>query len=931
MSLPPDRRSSWLSASPYLDTALDLPPEERVRFIEGLRARSPDLAAHLDAWLAQCEALESEGFLDDTVGAAPPERLAGMRVGPYELLTPIGHGGMGSVWRGRRVDGRYDADVAVKLLNVSLVGRGGETRFSQEGRILASLAHPGIARLIDAGASAIGQPYLVLEFVDGVPIDEYCEAHGLDVDARVRLMLDVIAAVAHAHANLIVHRDLKPSNVLVTAAGGVKLLDFGIARLLAPDATTAPNLTREGDAVLTPAYAAPEQVGHGAITTATDVYALGVLLHELLSGRHPAEPHLDSPAELLRAITEVDSPPMSSRVSTDGARGSAATLAASRGTSPARLRVRLHGDLDTIVATALKKVPTERYASADALANDLRRTLAHEPIAARPASAWYRLARFTRRHRLGVTAGVMAAAVLLVGIGLLATSLVATRRAREAADRRFNQLRGLSAQVFALDSKLEYVPQAVQAREALVAMSLEYLAGLAADARADRDLMLEIIEAYQRVARIQGVTVGRTLGKSAEAMKSLATADRLVETLLAENPRDLRVLELSTTIRHDLMTLTDTMGRKDELPGRVAAAVERFEAVLADPRASDDERRRVARRYVNAAVSAANTRRYDDAIRYATRYLGLVQGLAMRPSERGFGLSVLANAQRLSGRLDDALLTIRDARAAFALVPATDPSLPFNRYGLLLREGFILGEDDGVSLERPAEAIVAFRAAFDEQNAIALGDAGDATSRSRAATAARELGDVLRWQQPRDAMAVYDLGLTRLRERPDDVANQRNTATLLAHSAYALRRLGRPDAAADRLTRAEALLVAVHDLPAQDVPLDGPVYEVLLARADHEAEAGTPSEAVRRYQNLLAQVLRSAPAVEQDLALAERLARLYDATARAERRAGGAGAAATLEARRRALWEHWARQLPGNPFVARRLTASPIEPVAPPR
>ena len=142
MSLPPDRRSSWLSASPYLDTALDLPPEERVRFIEGLRARSPDLAAHLDAWLAQCEALESEGFLDDTVGAAPPERLAGMRVGPYELLTPIGHGGMGSVWRGRRVDGRYDADVAVKLLNVSLVGRGGETRFSQEGRIIASFRRP---------------------------------------------------------------------------------------------------------------------------------------------------------------------------------------------------------------------------------------------------------------------------------------------------------------------------------------------------------------------------------------------------------------------------------------------------------------------------------------------------------------------------------------------------------------------------------------------------------------------------------------------------------------------------------------------------------------------------------------------------------------------------------------------------------------------
>lgn len=921
-----ERQERWRSASPYLDTALDLPPAERAAWLADLRASTPDLADQITQWLAECEAMEASEFLEGAVALEPARTaLAGLDVGPYRLLEPIGHGGMGSVWLGERADGRFEGKVAVKLLSAALVGRTGEARFAQEGQILARLAHPQIARLLDAGTTAVGQPYLVLEYVEGMPIDRYCDEHRLDLRGRLALFLDVLAPVAHAHASLVVHRDLKPSNVLVTPMGQVKLLDFGIARLLDdPGSSPGPALTREGDSVLTPAFAAPEQMRGEVVTTATDVYALGVLLHLLLTGAHPAEPHLDDPAALMRATTEIDPPLMSSRAL-------AASVAECRGTTPERLRNHLRGDLDTIVATALKKAPRERYASVDAMAGDLRRHLAHEPIQARAASTWYRLARFTRRHRLGVTAGAAAAAALILAIGLLVASLLATGRARDAADRRFNQLRGLSAQVFALDSQLEYVPEATRAREALVAMSLEYLAGLAADARADRDLMFEIIEAYQRVARIQGVTVGRTLGKSAEAEQSLQTAEGLVESLLAEDPRDLRALELSTTIRHDLMTLADTQGRKDELPRRVAGAVERFEAVLADPRASGDERRRVARRYVNAAVSAANVRQYDDAIRYATRYLALVQALDMRPSERGFGLSVLANAQRLSGRLDEALATIRDARSAFALVPATDPSLPFNRYGLLLREGFILGEDGGVSLERPAEALVAFRAAFDEQNAAALRDVADATSRTRAATAARELGDVLRWQQPRDAMAVYDLGLQRLSERPDDSANQRNTATLLAHSAYALRRLGRAGEAAARLARAEELLVATKDLPAQEVPFDGALYEVLLARADHEADTGQASDAARRYRDLLAQVLRQVPAVEQDLTLAERLARLYDATAIAERRAGAADAAMALDDRRRALWEHWGRRLPGNPFVARRLQASRNQKDASPR
>ena len=216
--MPDHRRQSWQTASPYLDTALDLPPHERAAWLAAIRAENPGLADLVEGWLATCEALEQDDFLDGAAAVEPARSaLAGLQLGGYRLVEPIGHGGMGSVWLAERTDGRYEGRVAVKLLNASLVGRAGEERFAREGRIVARLSHPQIAHLIDAGVSPIGQPYLVLEYVDGEPIDHYCDAHQLSVDGRVRLFLDVLAPVAHAHANLVVHRDLKPSNVLVTA------------------------------------------------------------------------------------------------------------------------------------------------------------------------------------------------------------------------------------------------------------------------------------------------------------------------------------------------------------------------------------------------------------------------------------------------------------------------------------------------------------------------------------------------------------------------------------------------------------------------------------------------------------------------------------------------------------------------------------------
>ena len=427
-------RERWQVISPHLDRAMEMAEGELEPWLTSLRTEDPALAADLEALLEERGAVDREGFLEGSVSLPPPASLTGQRIGAYTLVSAIGQGGMGSVWLARRSDGRFEGQAAVKLLNASLVGRAGEERFRREGSILARLTHAHIARLVDAGVSAVGQPYLVLEHVEGEQIDHYCDGKGLNVEERVRLFLDVLAAVAHAHANLIVHRDIKPSNVLVGTDGQVKLLDFGIAKLLEGDggAGEATALTREGGRALTPEYAAPEQVMGASVTTATDVYALGTLLYLLLTGRHPAEGALKSPADLVRAIMETEPRRLSDVVAGKTRKPEAfAANAAVRGTTPEGLARVLKGDLDVIVGRALKKRPEERYASVTAFSEDLKRYLNDEPISARRETLAYRATKFVRRHPRG--AGAAAAAVLLLAglVGFYTARLAAERdRAR---------------------------------------------------------------------------------------------------------------------------------------------------------------------------------------------------------------------------------------------------------------------------------------------------------------------------------------------------------------------------------------------------------------------------------------------------------------------------------------------------------------------
>ncbi|HKY31376.1 MAG TPA: protein kinase [Candidatus Polarisedimenticolia bacterium] len=409
----------WHAVSSHLERAMDLPEQERLLLVEALRQQDPALAAFLQGLLDEYRTLLGKGFLDQDAGPLPGEAAhAGQALGAYTLLSAIGQGGMGTVWRARRSDGRFDRDVAIKFPSIARMGEAGRERFRREGQFLARLSHPHIADLVDAGITDAGHPYLVLEHVQGSAIDRHCDERRLDIPSRITLFLDVLSAVAHAHANLIVHRDLKPSNVLVDSKAQVKLLDFGVAKLLEEGSVTGPQtaLTREGGAAITLEFAAPEQLTGGHVQTTTDVYSLGVLLYLLLAGRHPAGAGPWPAADLVKAIVETDAPRMSEAARAGGDAEAAGAIAHNRATTPARLAHMLKGDLDTIVAKAVKKDPRDRYAAVTALAEDLGRYLHRQPITARPDTVGYKAARFVQRNRLSVALATLAFATAIAGV-----------------------------------------------------------------------------------------------------------------------------------------------------------------------------------------------------------------------------------------------------------------------------------------------------------------------------------------------------------------------------------------------------------------------------------------------------------------------------------------------------------------------------------
>ena len=549
----------WEQIRGVLENAMGMTPPERAVFVEKACGGDQALRQEVEALLASHDELAAEQrpeFLNGltlAVSAADglphqAEPWIGRAVGPYQIIEQIGAGGMGEVYRAVRDDAQYQKQVAVKLVRAGQDSGLVASRFKNERQILASLDHPNIGRLLDGGTTQEGVPYLIMELIAGQPIDDYCDHHRLDIAHRLGLFLKVCSAVEYAHSRLIVHRDLKPSNILVTTEGVPKLLDFGIAKILDPGAfgdglEATMTLLR----VLTPGYASPEQVRGETITTASDVYSLGVVLYELLTGHHPYRVPTRTADAISRAVLEFEPEKPSSVVRrSEAAPGpdqteiTPAEVGAAREGTPDRLSKRLLGDLDNIVLMALRKEPERRYVSVERFAEDIRRHLENRPVLARQDTFGYRTSKFISRHRAAMAVAVLATVALLFATGVTLREARIARAERVRAERRFNDVRALAnSLMFEIHDGIRNLPGSTPVRKLLVERALQYLDSLAQESRGDTALQRELAAAYTRIGEVQGSPFSANLGDIEGAVQSYQKALAISRSLADADPGSL--------------------------------------------------------------------------------------------------------------------------------------------------------------------------------------------------------------------------------------------------------------------------------------------------------------------------------------------------------------------------------------------------------
>ena len=563
--------------------ASELAAEERESFLARESADRPTVLAEVKELLRANESVESDGFMRqpaleqqarETATQLPHEDRAGQIAGRYRFLKLIGEGGMGEVYRAE--DTALARPVAIKLIRSVLKTKEILRRFDNERQILAQLNHDHIARLFDVGTTADGVPFLVMEYVDGRPIDNYCRDQAIGLRERLKLFRSVCSAVQYAHQNLIVHRDLKPGNVLITNEGHAKLLDFGIAKLL--DASTETAATATIFRVMTPDYASPEQVKGDPVTTATDVYALGVMLYELLTGALPYKISKRTTDEIIKAICEQEPLKPSSRIADGGMRkaGSEASETGSAANLQCAIRnpKSLQGDLDNIVLKALRKGPARRYQSAADFSEDIRRFIDNEPVSARQDTFGYRTSKFIQRNKVSATAA--AAAILMLILGGMATAWQAHRARvqRSIAEERFNEVRQLAhAVMFDYHDAIATLPGSTKVRERMVKDSLNYLDKLEQQAGDDRTLMREIAAAYLRVGDVQGRPYYANLGDTGGALESYRKSLAIRQRLMALEPNN-------AELREELAMSYERVGRLDTALGQPAAAIENSQQAI---------------------------------------------------------------------------------------------------------------------------------------------------------------------------------------------------------------------------------------------------------------------------------------------------------------------------------------------------------------
>lgn len=843
MSMTPER---WQRINEMFHAALVLDGKERSAFLVAQSAGDDALRGKVAALLASHE--QAEGFIQGSVfGDAAQllvedeaEAMIGQHVGLYKINREIGRGGMGTVYLATRDDDQYQKQVAIKV-----VKRGMDTdlvlaRFRNERQILAGFDHPNIARLFDGGSTETGLPYFIMEYIEGQAIDEYCDDRRLSTAARLELFRTVCSAVQCAHQNLVIHRDIKPSNILVTAAGVPKLLDFGIAKLLHSETTQGTATTAIVQRLMTPEYASPEQVRGEHVTTVSDVYSLGVLLYELLSGHSPYHFKTRLPQDIAQVISDSEPEKPSTvinrveEVTTGGRKGTKLTpesVSKTRDGRPEKLRRKLAGDLDNIVLMAMRKEPVRRYSSVGQFSEDIRRHLEGLPVVARKATLSYRGAKFIRRNTVAVAAAAVISLILIVGIAATgwATHVARRERARaEAAgaraERRFNQVRKLAHSVlFDYNEAIQDLPGSTPVRERLVQDALEYLDSLAGEANDDPSLQRELATAYEKVGDVQGRTLRANMGDTSGAKDSYRKALRIRESLVAANPKD-------SSARSDLADSYREFGRLLWTASDTAGGLEnaRKDVFLREDLTAENPTNMQAR--FNLGVSHADVGEMlleqgvtTDAAESLGRALAVFEALlAAEPSNEKYRLAVAFVCQKSSevmlwqGDAVDALATIRKA---LALDTKLSGAYPMNTH--YHQEVGIDYEKVGNTLENLGDfngALESYRKElriFEEQSVT---DPANAQFRSDLSSAYLKVGSMLaRIGKPADAL-LHQRRALAIREElatadPLDLWKRWDLIESYAKTSNALAKDGNTVGALDACRKTQALLADTIDDP----------------------------------------------------------------------------------------------------------------------
>jgi serine/threonine protein kinase/tetratricopeptide (TPR) repeat protein len=822
---------AWEKIETVFLTAADLPVEERRIFLDEACRGDDRLRREVESLLASdaengetiARAVEDEA--EALFGLSP---IVGSRLGAYQVIREIGRGGMGAVYLATRADDQFQKNVAIKLVKRGMDTTDVLRRFHYERQILAGLDHMYIARLLDAGTAPDGRPFFVMEYVEGEPVDSYCVRHALNLEDRCRLFLKVCEAVSHAHRNLVVHRDLKPGNIIVTADGTPKLLDFGVAKLLAPEADPRLTVTGMQSRLLTPQYASPEQVMGLAVNTATDVYSLGAIFYEILTGACAQNLGSTSPEEIQRVVCQTDAP-----------LPSAATKSTLSGAS-------LRGDIDNIVMMAMRKDPLRRYRSVEQFAADIQRYLDGRPVLARKDSVSYRVGKFVGRNRLIIAAGAFVAASLIGGI------VIANAQARRA-ERRLSQMVELANRsLFDVHSAIERLPGAMDARREIVKTTVAYLEKLSADAGRDDDLRLSLSTAYWRLADIQGYPDKPNLGDMKAALASYQKSLDMLRPLLARRPRDPNiVMQAFDTYQH--------MGRIEQAMDHDAAMVRAYDSglpyarLIAQLRPDDVEARQAPGAMLNdmaVALQFTDPKRANEAAR---EHLAMIPALLEKfPGDDNIADEAAvahATMSALLSRSGDYATGLEEARASAAIregVSARHPNDVFRQRLLMIAYGHVGDHLDPTQSTGGdgTEARDYFRKCVDIARHIVANDPQDRTARYDLAQSLLRFGQVSGPGRDfarslaalTEAVSILE-GLSA--EAPTSARYSRALVQARSYQGTCLREMGRMDEALAAHRSVEAAATRIMDAHPGDVGMllritksETEISTILLARGD---------------------------------------------------------------------------------------------------